>query len=234
MTPKVCICPKPKGGKQHFGSGVLGGSQTNRGAILIRRAPARIGRFALAPDCRQSCGKLQRFSPKPQIWYHGCVRTLLILRHSKSGHDQPVSDKQRTLTSQGRKDARRMGELARERNSIPDRVLCSTATRARETIEFFAQGAKLKQPVDFLDALYLADPAAILRVIREHARASELVMVVGHNPGLQGLVAKLTGEHIELPTTALAECALPIQSWSDLEGKIAGTLLAILKPKDQP
>jgi phosphohistidine phosphatase len=159
------------------------------------------------------------------------VRTLLILRHSKSGHDQPVSDKQRTLTSQGRKDARRMGELARERNSIPDRVLCSTATRARETIEFFAQGAKLKQPIDFLDALYLADPAAI---IREQARASELVMVVGHNPGLEGLVAKLTGEHIELPTTALAECALPIQSWSDLEGKIAGTLLAILKPKDQP
>jgi phosphohistidine phosphatase len=148
------------------------------------------------------------------------VRTLLILRHSKSGHDQPVSDKQRTLTSQGRKDARRMGELARERNSIPDRVLCSTATRARETIEFFAQGAKLKQPIDFLDALYLADPAAILRVIREHARASELVMVVGHNPGLEGLVAKLTGEHVELPTTGLAECALPIQSWSELDGKI--------------
>jgi phosphohistidine phosphatase len=124
-----------------------------------------------------------------------------------------------------------MGELARERKLLPDRVLCSTARRARETIEFFAQGAKLEAPVDFLDALYLAEPAAILREIRAHAKSSERVMVVGHNPGLENLVSTLTGERVELATTALAECILPVDRWSKLNLKTAGTLRSILSPR---
>lgn len=124
-----------------------------------------------------------------------------------------------------------MGELAREKNLLPERVLCSTATRARETIKLFAQGARLKAPVDFLDALYLAEPAAILREIRAHARSSERVMVVGHNPGLASLLSTLTGERVELATTALAECILRIASWSKLNLGTAGTLRSILRPR---
>ena len=160
------------------------------------------------------------------------VRTLLILRHAKSGHDEPVPDKARTLTSRGRKDARRMGEVARERNLLPDRVLCSTATRARETLELFAEGAELASPVDSLDELYLAEPEVIVRTIRERAGASERVLVVGHNPGLEGLVAHLTGERAELPTTAFVECTLPIDDWSGLELETAGSLRSIFRPKD--
>ena len=125
-----------------------------------------------------------------------------------------------------------MGDLARERNLLPDRVLCSTATRARETIEFFAQGAKLKAPVDFLDALYLAEPAAILREIRAHARSSERLMVLGHNPGLEGLLSILTGGRVELVTTALAECILRVERWSQLNLETAGTLRALFHPGD--
>ena len=161
------------------------------------------------------------------------MRTLLILRHSKSGHEEPVSDKERRLTSRGRKDARRMGELARKWNLLPDHVLCSTATRARETLDLFAQGANLAGPVDFLDALYLAGPAAILKEIRAHARPSERVMVVGHNPGLERLLASLTGNRVELVTTTLAECALPIKSWSEVDLETTGTLRSIFSPKDQ-
>jgi phosphohistidine phosphatase len=124
-----------------------------------------------------------------------------------------------------------MGELARERNLLPDHVLCSTATRARETIKLFAQGARLKAPVDFLDALYLAEPAAILREIRAHARSSERVMVVGHNPGLESLVSILTGERVDLATTALAECILPVDRWSKLNLKTAATLRSIIHPR---
>jgi len=161
------------------------------------------------------------------------MRTLFILRHSKSGHDQPVSDRERTLSPRGRKDARRMGELARARNLLPDRVLCSTATRARETHECFALGADLSVPVDFLDGLYLAGPAEILREVRAHAKSSERVMVVGHNPGLEGLVAQLTGEPVEFGTSTLAECTLPIRNWSALDRETTATLRAILCPKDE-
>jgi len=161
------------------------------------------------------------------------VRTLFILRHAKSGHDEPVSDKERTLTSRGRKDARRMGELARERDLLCERVLCSTATRARETLELFVEGASVAIPSVFLDELYLAEPDAIVLATRERAGSTERVMVVGHNPGLEGLVAHLTAERVELPTTAFVECTLPIDAWSELDLETAGSLRSMFTPKDE-
>jgi len=161
------------------------------------------------------------------------VRTLFILRHAKSGHDEPVPDKARTLTSRGRKDAARMGALARDRNLLPDRMLCSTATRARETLEIFAEGAGLTAAREFLDELYLAEPDAIVATIRRHASSSERVLVVGHNPGLEALVAYLTGERTELATTAFVECTLPIDNWSELDLETAGSLRSTFSPKDE-
>jgi phosphohistidine phosphatase len=126
-----------------------------------------------------------------------------------------------------------MGELARERNLVPDRVLCSTATRARETLELFADGARLEAPVDFFDELYLAEPDAIVKTIGKHGGSAKRVMVVGHNPGLEGLVASLTAERTDLPTTALVECSLPIDGWGELDLDAAGQLRSIFRPKDE-
>jgi phosphohistidine phosphatase len=165
--------------------------------------------------------------------YHVGVRALFILRHAKSGHDEPVSDKERTLTLRGRKDAVRMGELARERNLLCDRVLCSTATRARETLELFADGAKLEAPIVFLDELYLAEPKAIVQAIRHRGASAERVMVVGHNPGLESLVSELTGERTDLPTAAFVECTLPIDDWAELELETTGRLRSMFRPKDE-
>ena len=157
----------------------------------------------------------------------------MILRHAKSGHDEPVSDKERTLTSRGRRDAVRMGELARARNLLCDRVLCSTATRARETLELFTLGAKLEAPVVFLDELYLAEPKAIVEAIRRHGGSAERVMVVGHNPGLEALVADLTAERTDLPTAAFVECSLTIDDWADLDLDTTGRMRSMFRPKDE-
>jgi phosphohistidine phosphatase len=161
------------------------------------------------------------------------VKTLFILRHAKSGHDEPVADKERTLTSRGRKDALRMGELARKRNLVPDRLLCSTAARARETLELFGEGARLAGPGEFFDELYLAEPEGIVRVIRTHAGSAARVMVVGHNPGLEDLVTSLVLTRTELSTTAYVECTLPIETWGELELDTAGRLRSIFRPKDE-
>ena len=165
--------------------------------------------------------------------YHVAVRVLFILRHAKSGHDEPVSDKERTLTTRGRKDAVRMGELARERNLLCDRVLCSTATRAKETLELFVDGAKLDAPIVFLDELYLAEPKAIVQAIRSHGSSAERVMIVGHNPGLEALVTDLTEERTDLPTAAYVEITLPIGDWADLDLDTTGRLRSTFRPKDE-
>ena len=126
-----------------------------------------------------------------------------------------------------------MGGLVSERKLLPDRVLCSTATRARETLELFAEGANFSGPIEFLDELYLAEPDAIVRAIQAYGKEARRVMVVGHNPGLEGLVADLTAERTDLPTAAFVECSLPIESWQKLDIETAGRVRSIFRPKDE-
>lgn len=126
-----------------------------------------------------------------------------------------------------------MGELAGKIGSLPDRVLCSTATRAKETLELFVEGSGYSAAVEHVDALYLAEPVSLVREIARRGRGAERVMLVGHNPGLEDLVRDLTGERQDLPTAALVECSLPIDDWSELDLDVGGTLQSIRKPKDE-
>ena len=89
-----------------------------------------------------------------------------------------------------------------------------------------------------LDArLYHASAAEIIAVlpgvIKGTARRDvDTVMIVGHNPGLEQLIAQLTGEWEALPTAALAQIALPIERWPDLDTETRGTLVGSWRPKD--
>jgi phosphohistidine phosphatase SixA len=58
-------------------------------------------------------------------------------------------------------------------------------------------------------------------------------MVVGHNPGLEDLVANLTAERTDLPTTAFVECTLPIKNWNELDLESAGRMRSMFRPKDE-
>ncbi len=64
------------------------------------------------------------------------MKTLLLLRHAKSSWNDPsLADHDRPLKKRGRKAAPRMGRWLQENGLRPDCVLCSTATRARETLQ---------------------------------------------------------------------------------------------------
>ena len=58
-------------------------------------------------------------------------------------------------------------------------------------------------------------------------------MTVGHNPGLEELVAQLTGAWQDLPTAALAQIVLPIDQWRDLTLSTQGTIVGHWRP-EQP
>jgi phosphohistidine phosphatase len=153
------------------------------------------------------------------------------LRHAKSGHDDGLPDKARTLTERGRKAAAKMGGVARDAGLVPDRVLCSSAERARETWAHFGPAVGFEGEAEYLNELYLAEPEVYLTAVAEYGGDAERVMVVGHNPGLEGLVSDLTGERCELPTAALVECRLELESWSRLGPSTSGKLIRFLRPK---
>lgn len=161
------------------------------------------------------------------------MKTLLVLRHAKADREQPsMSDHERPLTKKGVKAARRMGELLREKHLVPDLVLASTAERARTTAELAAREAGYTPSVDLLAELYLAEPPAYLDALRRLGGDAERVLVVGHNPGIEALIFRLTGAAEHMPTAALAECELPIASWSELDSTTRGTLQNVWRPRE--
>jgi len=153
------------------------------------------------------------------------MKTLLVLRHAKSSWSDPaLDDHERPLNKRGRRDAPRMGELVREYHLIPDVVISSDAVRARLTAEAVVEAARCAGGILLDQRLYMAGPADILSLLRTVGEKAETVMIVGHNPGLEELVAQLTGERQDLPTAALAQIVLPIDQWRDLKRSTRGTL----------
>jgi phosphohistidine phosphatase len=125
-----------------------------------------------------------------------------------------------------------MGELVREYGLMPDVVISSDAVRARLTAVAVVEAARYAGEILLDQRLYMASPADILSLLRTVPEKAETVMIVGHNPGLEELVAQLTGERQDLPTAALAQIALPIDRWRDLTLSTRGTLVGHWRPKE--
>lgn len=161
------------------------------------------------------------------------MKTLLLLRHAKSSWDDPsLEDFDRPLAPRGRRDAPRMGKALRERGPAPDSILSSSAARTRETIEAVGKAAGLRVAPEFRDSIYAASSGELMKVIRSLPETSARAMLVGHNPGMEDLVGRLTGAGGErMPTCALACIELQSDSWADVEDD-SGRLLWLLKPKD--
>ena len=126
-----------------------------------------------------------------------------------------------------------MGDLVREFGLLPDVIISSDALRARLTAEAVAKTTRYAGRILLDPRLYLASANSIVAVLQTVPDAkAERVMIVGHNPGLEGLIAGLTGEHHDMPTATLAQIVLPIVRWGDLKVSIGGTLLALWRPQD--
>ena len=162
------------------------------------------------------------------------MKTLLVLRHAKSLWDNPaLDDHERPLNERGRRDGPKMGAVVRESGLTPDRIVCSDALRARLTAEAVARSAGFDGEIQLEPRLYAASVDGILAVLCTVQEAhSGTVMIVGHNPGLEQLIAHLTGEAEDLPTAALAQIALPIARWRDLKQSTRGGLLGFWRPKE--
>ena len=154
------------------------------------------------------------------------MRTLLLLRHAKSSwKDSDLLDHDRPLNNRGQHDAPRIGRLLKMKRLLPDIILSSSAKRARCTAEDVAKSSSFTGSVEIEPLLYLAAPVTIVDVVRRTGTSARSVMVVGHNPGLERLVASLTGVTESMPTAALVDIRLPIDHWNDLRLSTSGQLI---------
>ena len=161
-------------------------------------------------------------------------RRLLILRHAKSSWaDAFTDDWERPLTERGVRDAIRVGQLLRRLSLVPDLIITSDAVRAETTAKTVADAAGYTGEVVLSSLLYHATPDAVIDVLRAAPDpAVRAIMVVGHNPGLEDLVAQLSGDHVDLPTAALVHLGLPVVHWSDVDGTTDAKVIDIWRPRD--
>ena len=161
------------------------------------------------------------------------MKSLYILRHAKSSWDDPAqSDFDRPLNERGLSAAPFMGEVMARRGLRPELIVSSPAKRAMQTAGLVKDAAGLSVPIRYDKRVYEASPLMLHTVLAQISEPNGSVLLVGHNPGMEGLIRYLTGEIHPMPTAALAAVSLDIDRW-ELLGELCGTLEFIIRPKEE-
>ncbi|MCH9767303.1 MAG: histidine phosphatase family protein [Actinomycetia bacterium] len=163
-------------------------------------------------------------------------RTLLLLRHAKSDYPSGVADHDRPLAARGIREAALAGDWIRARRNGGgeiDAVLCSTATRTRQTLE----RTGITAPVQYVDRIYDSTPGIVIDEINgacsrfagdigDHGNLATL-LVVGHEPVMSSLALNLANRatcngavaqeiSTKFPTSSIA-ILRTIEPWDQLK-----------------
>jgi phosphohistidine phosphatase len=170
------------------------------------------------------------------------VKVLTLLRHAKSGWDDPVSrDFDRPLNTRGLRGAKTVGAHMRNLGLTFDAVIASPAVRCVDTLDGVWEGyGRILHP-HWDRRIYLASGVTLLDVVHEQNDAVDRILLCGHNPGLEDLTLMLVPDgsddrlrdEIEekFPTASLAELHFDITHWVDVQPNGA-TLARFVRPRD--
>ena len=161
------------------------------------------------------------------------MKTLLMMRHAKSSWESGVkTDHERPLNKRGRRDAPVMAQLLCSNDLVPELIVLSDSKRTCETLELMQSvfekfGAD--PTIDEDGSFYHAPAEEWLDKLVELPDEFSTVMFLGHNPGAEELVLRLTREYHTMPTAAIACFEYQVESWKDCDD---GRLVDLWRPKE--
>ncbi len=145
------------------------------------------------------------------------------MRHAKSSYPDGVADHDRPLAPRGVREAGLAGDWLRANAPAVDAVLCSTATRTRQTLA----RTGIEAPTRYAERLYCAAPGTLIDEINAVDEKVHTLLVVGHEPttstvaliladdeNTDTVVAERISE--KFPTSAIAVLTVPC-AWKALE-----------------
>lgn len=155
---------------------------------------------------------------------------LYLIRHGEAaerGEEYP-DDSKRPLTSRGiarlKKEVKALEALGVEL----DQIITSPLVRTRQTADVFAEGLKSKPPVATSDALAPAGtPAGVMQEVGRHMRKGRIALV-GHEPNLGELAARLIGARTPLAFKKGGVCRI---DFSVFPPKGIGQLMWFVTPR---
>jgi phosphohistidine phosphatase len=143
--------------------------------------------------------------------------SLYLLRHAEARPSGMDGDHARELEPHGRRAARLVGRFLGRLGEAPQRVLVSSAVRARETESLARDAGGWRANAVVSDALYTATPDSLLRALQSMDGRLARVLVIAHQPTLGLLIRGLTGGEPEFPPAAMARIDFDVERWSAIE-----------------
>lgn len=168
------------------------------------------------------------------------MRTLYLLRHAKSDWDESsTADFDRPLSKRGFSAAPRMGLFMQENKFAPERIFCSSAKRTRQTLGALQPYLGDCTDVQFMERIYTGGAQEYFNLLRNHGENAQSLMLIGHNPSIQGLALALSGSGDETarqqmatkyPTAGLSVIQFKIDNWSEI-AESSGHLELFVTPR---
>jgi phosphohistidine phosphatase len=147
------------------------------------------------------------------------AKTLILIRHSKAEtRDNAINDFERSLTSEGIADSKKMADFLFSSGTKPDIIVTSSAARASETAIIFADILKTPAKMFFPSRkLYYCSAKTILDQIYGVADSNDCILVVAHNPGISDLTRGLSsGRTFFMENTQTTVLQYEIDHWYEL------------------
>jgi phosphohistidine phosphatase len=160
------------------------------------------------------------------------MRTLYLLRHAKSSwKDASLADFERPLKGRGRDAAEQMGRFLASKKVTVGALISSPSVRTRQTIDIVLSQVELGVEPQFDQRIYEASLSTLVQIVSEIPDDTKAAMLVGHNPGMEEMLAFLTRESRHMPTCTLAKISIAGSSWKEAQ-RGAGKLEWFVTPKD--
>lgn len=150
------------------------------------------------------------------------MKKLLLVRHAKAEKETGGKDFDRPLKYIGMQDAGFMADKLKEKLIVPEYIVTSPALRTLTTAEIFADHLGLPAPTTN-KSIFEASEKTLLKIINDLPDQYNFVALVGHNPGIAYILQYLTGEAMEVHTSAVAVIDFDIDNWASVS-KGLGTL----------
>lgn len=161
------------------------------------------------------------------------MKTLLLMRHAKSSWaEEGMPDHERPLNERGHRDAPKMGQFLKKKGLVPQRIVTSSANRAESTAERLVSKLDDVGPIVVTEELYHAFPEQIIGVVHLQPDDVEVLMLVGHNPGMESLVSMFLDRPESIPTATITRLDLDIDRWAELTMKTPIVASDVWRPKD--
>jgi phosphohistidine phosphatase len=165
---------------------------------------------------------------------------LMLLRHGKSDWKTALDDFNRPLKKRGKRASQAVGHWLKSLHKTPDYIISSPAERARQTALYCAEQMGIAEHLIHFDKrIYEAGVEDLLQVLTNIPPEVQRILLIGHNPGLEMLLAYLASEPLTsypdgklLATATLAELSIE----SHLQNLTAGCVrdITIIRPDSLP